>query len=106
MLARARRLATATAVAVAVTLATALTAGAEPAYRNPTPGAEIALQIPGMHRAVVRRDVVYARDGRRTLRLDVYRPAGSDPRGRLPGVLLVHGSTGDPSPKDWGIYVG
>jgi acetyl esterase/lipase len=90
-----------------VTLATALPAsGAEPTYRNPTPGAEIALQIPGMHHAVVRRDVVYARGGGRALRLDVYRPAGSDPRTRLPGVLLVHGSTGDPSPKDWGIYVG
>jgi dienelactone hydrolase len=59
-----------------------------------------------MHRAVVRRDVVYARRGGRALRLDVYRTAGSTLRARLPGVLLVHGSTSDPSPKDWGIYVG
>jgi dienelactone hydrolase len=77
-----------------------------PAYRNPTPGAAIALQIPGMHRAVVRRNVVYATRGGRALRLDVYRPARSAPRTRYPGVLLVHGSTNDPSPKDWGIYVG
>jgi dienelactone hydrolase len=75
-------------------------------YRNPTPGAAIALQIPGMHRAVVRRNVPYARRGGRTLRLDVYRPAASRPRARFPGVLLVHGSTSDPSPKDWGIYAG
>jgi hypothetical protein len=89
-----------------VVLSFALSSGAMAGYRNPTPGAEIALQIPGMHRAVVRRDVVYAVRGGRTLRLDVYRPAGSKARLRLPAVLLVHGSTGDPSPKDWGIYVG
>jgi acetyl esterase/lipase len=81
-------------------------AGGGDAYRNPTPGADLALQIPGMHRAVVRRDVVYARRGGQAQRLDVYRPAGSRPRARFPAVLLVHGSTSDPSPKDWGIYVG
>ena len=94
------------AAAVTAALASAVPAGGRDAYRNPTPGAAIALQIPGMHRAVVRRNVVYARRGGRALRLDVYRPAGSKPRVRVPGVLLVHGSTGDPSPKDWGIYVG
>jgi dienelactone hydrolase len=96
----------AAAAVVTVALASAVSAGGGDAYRNPTPGADIALQIPGMHRAVVRRDVVYARRGGRALRLDVYRPAGSNPRTRFPGVLLVHGSTSDPSPKDWGIYVG
>ena len=99
------RLATAAVAALAV-VASALAAGDGIAYRNPTPGAAIALQIPGMHRAVVRRNVVYARRGGRALRLDVYRPAGSTPRCGFPGVLLVHGSTSDPSPKDWGIYVG
>jgi dienelactone hydrolase len=54
------------------------------AYRNPTPGAAVILQIPGMHRAQVRRNVVYQRAQR--LRLDVYRPRGA--RGRLPAVLL------------------
>jgi Dienelactone hydrolase family len=95
-----------TAVAVAVGLASTMSAGGADAYRNPTPGAEIALQIPGMHRALVRRDVTYARRDGRALRLDVYRPAGSKPHARFPGVLLVHGSTSDPSPKDWSIYVG
>ena len=89
-----------------VTLVSAVPAGGVDGYRNPTPGADLALQIPGMHRAVVRRDFVYARRGGHSLRLDVYRPAGSRPRARFPGVLLAHGSTSDPSPKDWGIYVG
>jgi hypothetical protein len=42
-------------------------------YVNRTPGAEVALQLPGMHRAEVRRDLVYAK-GRR---LDAYRPPGT-----------------------------
>jgi dienelactone hydrolase len=75
-------------------------------YRNPTVGRELALQIPGMHRAVVQKDVVYARRGGRALALDVYRPRGARAGQRLPAVLLVHGTTSDPSPKDWGVYVG
>jgi acetyl esterase/lipase len=94
------------AAALALALAGAVSASGSDSYRNPTPGAAIALQIPGMHRAVVRSNVVYARTGSGPLRLDVYRPAGSGPRARVPAVLLVHGTTGDPSPKDWGIYVG
>jgi dienelactone hydrolase len=101
-----RRSTAAAAAAFAVALVPATPAAGTDAYRNPTPGAEIALQIPGMHKAVVRRNIVYARSGGRALRLDVYRPAGSTRRARFPGVLLVHGSTTDPSPKDWGIYVG
>jgi dienelactone hydrolase len=54
------------------------------AYRNPTPGRALVLQIPGMHRAKVHRNVVY-RHGPR-LRMDVYRPRTA--RGRLPAVLL------------------
>lgn len=66
-------------------------------YRNPTPGRALVLQIPGMHRAEVRRDAVYARG----LRLDVYRPRRA--RGPLPVVLL-----GGPRPfgKDSGQKIG
>ena len=53
-------------------------------YRNPTPGKAVVLQKPGMHRAKVRRNVVYQHSPR--LRMDVYRPRGA--RGRLPAVLL------------------
>jgi acetyl esterase/lipase len=63
---------------------------------------EIALQVPRMHEAVVNGNVVYSR----RLRLDVYRPRESRPDDRFPAVLLVHGRTNDPSPKDWGIYGG
>jgi dienelactone hydrolase len=71
--------------AVLAVLAAALVAvpAASP-YRNPTPGAAVVLQIPGMHKAKVRRNVVYQRSQR--LRMDVYRPRRA--RGRLPAVLL------------------
>ena len=75
-------------------------------YRNPTPGRELALQIPGMHRATVKRNVVYARRRGQALKLDVYRPRGARAKQRFAAVLLVHGTTSDPSPKDWGVYVG
>src|SRR5512132_2066673 len=53
-------------------------------YRNPTAGKAVVLQIQGMHRAKVKRNVVYQRSPR--LRMDVYRPRNA--RGRLPAVLL------------------
>jgi dienelactone hydrolase len=53
-------------------------------YRNPSAGKAVVLQISGMHRAKVRRNVVYQRSPR--LRMDVYRPRNA--RGRLPAVLL------------------
>jgi dienelactone hydrolase len=70
--------------ALAVLVAALAAVPGASAYRNPTPGAAVILQIPGMHRAQVRRNVVYQRPQR--LRLDVYRPRGA--RGRLPAVLL------------------
>jgi dienelactone hydrolase len=69
------------------------------AYVNPTPGRQIALQIPGMHRAAVRRNLVYAPD----LTMDVYRPRGT--KRALPAVLFVHGSGGQDL-KDAGVFVG
>jgi dienelactone hydrolase len=53
----------------------AATAGAA-ADRNPTPGAALVLQLPGMHRVEVRH----------SRGLDVYRASGA--RGRLPAVLV------------------
>ena len=71
-------------VAIAVLAAAVVAVPAADAYRNPTPGAAVALQIPGMHRAKVRRNIVYQPALR--LRMDVYRPRHA--RGRLPAVLL------------------
>ena len=70
-----------------VALATTLAVLAPVGYVNPTPGKDVALQVPGMHRAKAQRNLVYAA-GRR---LDVYRPAGAGGR-RLPAVLFIHGS--------------
>jgi dienelactone hydrolase len=71
-------------VFVALLAAGVLAVPAADAYRNPTPGGVLVLQLPGMHRAKVRRGVVYRRAP--ALRLDVYRPRAA--RGRLPAVLL------------------
>jgi dienelactone hydrolase len=88
---------------VSVLALVALVGGVSPAgsssleYVNPTPGREVALQIPGMHRAAVRRDLVYSPD----LTMDVYRPRGV--KRLLPALLFVHGSGGE---KDAGVFVG
>jgi acetyl esterase/lipase len=87
------------ALVVGLVLAVAATAFAAD-YRNPTRGKDVALQIPGMHLAKVRRDVVY----KPGLKLDVYRARNATTR--LPAILFVHGRTGEASPKDWGQYVG
>jgi dienelactone hydrolase len=65
-----------------VALVVAPTAGA---YRNPTPGKAVVVQIPGMHRAAATRNVVFDRSPK--LRMDVYRARSA--RGRLPAVLLA-----------------
>lgn len=54
------------------------------AYRNPTAGRAIVLQLAGMDRAKVKRNVVFQRSSK--LRMDVYRAQSA--RGRLPAVLL------------------
>ena len=71
-------------IALAVLAAALIAVPAADAYKNPTPGRAVVLQIPGMHRAKVIRNVVYKRTPR--LRMDVYRPRGT--RGRLPAVLI------------------
>lgn len=87
------------AIVVAAALALVLASPAS-AYRNPTAGRDVALQIPGMHLAQVRRNLVY----KPGLKMDVYRPRNATRS--LPAVLFVHGTTGADSPKDWGQYVG
>jgi dienelactone hydrolase len=87
-----------TALVVAGCAAAAQASSALAGYVNPTPGRQIALQIPGMHRAVVRRNLVYAPD----LTMDVYRPRGV--KRALPALLFVHGSGQDL--KDAGFFIG
>ena len=73
--------------AVALLAAAVVAVPAAGAYRNPTPGRAVVLQIPGMHRAKVQRNIVYRTAPR--LRMDVYRPRSA--RGLLPAVLLGGG---------------
>jgi dienelactone hydrolase len=69
---------------LALLVAAVVTVPTAGAYRNPTPGRAVVLQIPGMHRAKVHRNVVYRRAPR--LRMDVYRPRSA--RGSLPAVMI------------------
>jgi BD-FAE len=86
-------------VVLALLVAGFVAVPAAEAYRNPTPGQALVVQIPGMHRAKVKRNIVYKRSPR--LQMDVYRPRTA--RGRLPAVLLG-GSSG--SAKHSGQKVG
>ena len=70
---------------LAILVVALLAVPAADAYRNPTAGKAVVLQLPGMHRAQVRRNIVYERSPR--LRMDVYRPRKAV--GRLPAVLLA-----------------
>jgi dienelactone hydrolase len=80
--------------APALLAATLVAVPAAAAYRNPTPGRAVVLQIPGMHRVQVRRNVSFAHG----LRLDVYRARHA--RGRLPAVL-IGGKKSSPQKIGW-----
>ena len=71
-------------LALCVLAAAVAAVPASAAYRNPTAGSAVALQIPGMHRVQVTRGVAYAR----SLRMDLYRPRGVSRARRLPVVLI------------------
>jgi acetyl esterase/lipase len=79
--------------------AASLTAPPSPTPADPSAGSALALQLPGMAEADV-VSLIYRED----LAMDLYRPAtGSGP---WPVVVLLHGVTPDPSPKDFGGLVG
>ncbi len=75
-------------IALCALLAAIAAVPASAAYRNPTPGGALVLQIPGMHRVQVNRNVVYRRVARTRLRMDVYRPRGAPRTKRIPVVLV------------------
>jgi dienelactone hydrolase len=55
-------------------------------YANPTVGNALRMQVPGMHLAQVRPDLLYVDETERAVRMDVYWPAGSEER--LPVVVM------------------
>ena len=67
----------------------------------------IVLQVPGMERVVVRRDLTYRQVDDVALGFDVYRPPAVPVERRLPVVVLVHGGPvpAGTHPKDWGVFV-
>jgi acetyl esterase/lipase len=64
------------------------------------------LELPGMEKVPVRRDLVYKSNPE--LRFDLYLPDGTTSQDRIPLVVLVHGD-GPPeilaNAKDWGVFV-
>jgi acetyl esterase/lipase len=79
--------------------ATSPSAAPSPQPADPSAGSALALQLPGMADADV-VSFLYSEN----LAMDLYRPAtGSGP---WPVVMLLHGVTQDPSPKDFGGLVG
>lgn len=72
--------------------------GATSSYLNPTAGSVFALQIPGMHAVPVRTEK-YGEAA-----FDLYLPEA--PKAPPPVVVLLHGVAPDPSPKDFGGFVG
>jgi dienelactone hydrolase len=92
-------------VVVLAALAWVSTAQAGEAYRNPTRGSVVALQIPNMHLAKVRRDLVYRRVGGRRLRMDVYRPRRAPLSRRLP-IVIIGGPPAVRAGKESGQKIG
>lgn len=68
----------------------------------------IVLEVEGMDRAVVKRDLVYKSVDGRPLRFDAYLPTGLATGSARPAVILAPGGVSvdtAPRPKDWGVYV-
>ncbi len=84
-----------------------------PRWLNPSPPFQqmvkmrVVYSVPGMERADVQRDLVYAVHDGTSLKADVYTPPNLAAGARVPAVLLVHGGPIEPEmrPKDWGVYV-
>lgn len=65
------------------------------------------LRLPGMERAVVRRDIPYKTVGDAALLVDVYSPADAPKERALPAVVFIHGGPIPPGsgPKQMGCFV-
>jgi len=68
----------------------------------------IVYSVPGMDKVDVHPDLIYKRDGRDEMKMDIYIPPGLGADARLPAVLFIHGGPLGPNPspgaKDWGVY--
>ena len=67
----------------------------------------IVYRVDGMNEAMVRRGLVYKREGGTELLMDVYSPLTRQ-RERLPAIVFVHGGPIPRemlAPREWGVYV-
>jgi dienelactone hydrolase len=69
------------------------------------PGA-IVYRVSGMEQVGVRKDIIYRRDGKDELGLDLFLPSGAAPAEGWPCVVLIHGGPIAPgtNPKDWQAF--
>jgi acetyl esterase/lipase len=67
----------------------------------------IVYRVDGMHSAIVRRGLVYKREGDAELLMDVYAPPSRQPHARTPAVVFVHGGPIPRemmAPREWGVF--
>jgi tetratricopeptide (TPR) repeat protein len=66
----------------------------------------VVLDSPEMKKVTVKKDVVYLKDERSTLGMDIYAPPGSKAGEKRPAVIFLNAIGDNPAGKvkDWGIY--
>jgi acetyl esterase/lipase len=68
----------------------------------------IVYSVPGMDNVDVRPDIIYKREGRDEMKMDIYIPPGLAADARRPAVIFIHGGplglNPSPGAKDWGVY--
>jgi len=68
----------------------------------------IVYAVPGMDKVDVRPDIVYKRDGKDEMRMDICIPPGLAAADLRPGVIFIHGGplgrNPFPGAKDWGVF--
>jgi acetyl esterase/lipase len=93
------------AAALLYAAATASSGQAGPSVHDVT-AQDVVYSVPGMDKAVVRRDVPFKKTDSGELKLDLYYPPNTAAGSRLPAVVFINGvgDRGNSRLKDWGIY--
>ena len=67
----------------------------------------VVLEHPGMKDVTVKEDILYLKDEKGSLHIDVYLPSGMAANERRPAIIFLNGigeNAGQPKVKSWGIY--
>jgi len=65
------------------------------------------MEHPGMKEVTVKEDVIYLKDEKGSLQMDVYMPPGLENHEQRPTIVFLNGigeNPGQPKVKNWGIY--